>query len=89
MRAVAHEVDARVDSPRPARVPEQRRSLERLDAALATLSEPQRAAFVLHEIESLSVLEVAEALGCSKFTVYARLYAANAKVRRAFSHEEP
>lgn len=71
-----------------AEVPEERRSapqladLEReqaramLDAALATLDEDKRAAFVLYEIEDLSMPEVAEALGCPLQTAYSRLYAA-------------
>lgn len=57
------------------------RALSRLDATLARLPDIQRAVFVLHEIEALAVTEIAEALGCSKFTVYARLYAAQRAVR--------
>jgi RNA polymerase sigma-70 factor (ECF subfamily) len=60
-----------------------RRALTRLDAVLARLSEPQRAAFVLYEIEELSIQEIAAALGCSKFTIYARLYAARRAVAGA------
>jgi RNA polymerase sigma factor (sigma-70 family) len=54
--------------------------LTALDAALATLPEVQRAVFVLHLVEALSVTEIAEVLDCSKFTIYARLYAARRKV---------
>ena len=72
----------------PARSLESKRALERLDAVLATLSDAQRAVFVLHEIEALTVLEIAEALGASKFTVYARLYAAQARVRSTFAEQE-
>lgn len=77
----------RAETMTPARAYESQRALERLDAALGELGEMQRAAFVLHEIEGLSVLEIAEALGCSKFTVYGRLYAAQARVRRAMAEE--
>lgn len=77
----------RVELLTPARSYESQRALLRLDAALSALGETQRAVFVLHEIEGLSVLEIAEALRCSKFTVYSRLYAAQARVRRAL-HEE-
>jgi RNA polymerase sigma-70 factor (ECF subfamily) len=55
-------------------------ALATLDAVLCGLPEPQRAVFVLFEIEQLAVTEIAEALGCSKFTVYARLYAARRAV---------
>ncbi|MDH5676360.1 MAG: sigma-70 family RNA polymerase sigma factor [Myxococcales bacterium] len=58
--------------------------LAQLDAALSKLSEPQRASFVLFEIEQLSVVEISEALGCSKFTTYARLQAARRAVQKAF-----
>lgn len=81
-------VDERIETVTPGRALESRRELERLDAALAELTAAQRAAFVLHEIEGLSVLEVAETLGCSKFTVYARIYAARARVQRSFAQEE-
>ena len=60
-----------------------RRALERLDVALARLPEAQRAAFVLYEIEELSIQEIAAALDCSKFTIYARLYAARRAVAAA------
>jgi RNA polymerase sigma-70 factor (ECF subfamily) len=60
-----------------------RRALERLDVALAQLPQPQRAAFVLYEIEELSIQEIAAALDCSKFTIYARLYAARRAVSAA------
>jgi RNA polymerase sigma-70 factor (ECF subfamily) len=56
------------------------RALSALDTVLAQLPEAQRAAFVLFEIEQLAVTEIAEALACSKFTVYARLYAARRAV---------
>jgi RNA polymerase sigma-70 factor (ECF subfamily) len=78
----------RVELLTPARSYESQRALVRLDAVLSELGDAQRAAFVLHEIEGLSVLEIAEALGCSKFTVYGRLYAAQARVRRALAEEE-
>jgi RNA polymerase sigma-70 factor (ECF subfamily) len=56
-------------------------ALQKLDAALASLPDAQREAFVLFEIEQLTVSEIAEALGCSKFTVYTRLYRARAAVQ--------
>lgn len=55
--------------------------LHRLDAALERLPAVQREVFVLFEIEQLEVSEIAEALGCSKFTVYTRLYRSRAAVQ--------
>jgi RNA polymerase sigma-70 factor (ECF subfamily) len=69
-----------VDARTPARSLESQRALEALDQALADLSQAQRSVFVLHAIEDLSMVEIAAALGCSKFTVYARWYAAQAHV---------
>lgn len=65
----------------PGHALEQRRALAALDAALARLPEAQRVVFVLHEIEALSVGEIAEVFACSKFTIYARLYAARRSVQ--------
>lgn len=47
-----------------------------LDRALAKLDADKRAVFVLFELEELSMVEVAEAVGCPVQTAYARLYAA-------------
>ena len=90
-RQRAHRRRERLSGSLPERVttsdPEQslatRRALERLDAALAQLPAAQRAAFVLYEIEDLSMKEIAAALDCSKFTIYARLYAARRAVSAA------
>lgn len=54
-------------------------------AALDQLDENRRAAFVLYEIEGLTLREVAEALECPLQTAYSRLEAARAHVRKAFS----
>jgi RNA polymerase sigma-70 factor, ECF subfamily len=59
------------------------RALGALDRALAQLPEAQRAVFVLFEIEQLAMNEIAEALGCPKFTAYGRLYAARRAVAAA------
>ncbi len=62
-------------------------ALRQLDAALERLPDPQRQVFVLFEIEQLSMQEIAEALRCSKFTLYARLYAARRAVRAAMGDQ--
>jgi RNA polymerase sigma-70 factor (ECF subfamily) len=70
-----------------ARSPERRmqaqRALTALDRALDALSLEQRSAFVLFEVEGLDMLEIARAMGCSKFTAYSRLYAARKHVTKA------
>lgn len=61
---------------------EWRQTLGRL---LDDLDENQRAAFVLYEIQQLSMKEVAEALGCPLQTAYFRHKSARARVLEAFS----
>jgi RNA polymerase sigma-70 factor (ECF subfamily) len=56
-----------------------------LGAVLDLLSEEQRAAFVLFEIQRLSMKEVAEALGCPLQTAYFRHKAARTRVLEAFA----
>lgn len=57
-----------------------------MDHILENLDEEKRAAYVLFEIEQLSMAEVADALGCPLQTAYKRYYAArdfvHARVRR-------
>jgi RNA polymerase sigma-70 factor, ECF subfamily len=72
--------EAAPDSGQPATLVERRRRLERLERALATLSDAQRAVFILYEIEQLSMREVAEALECSINTAFSRLYSARRRV---------
>lgn len=72
----------------PANDLDQTQELAALDRALAQLPEAQRIAFVLCHVESLTVAEIAEATGSSKFTVYGRLYAARRSVQRAFAAQD-
>ena len=60
-----------------------RQARTRLDAILAELDDEKRAVFVLYEIESLPMNEVAEAVGCPLQTAYSRLHAARAMVTAA------
>ena len=77
------------DPPEPSQPPDQeratwhRQALAQLDAVLAGLPAPQREAFVLYEIEELSMNEVASALGCPLQTAYSRLHAARRVVMAA------
>jgi RNA polymerase sigma-70 factor (ECF subfamily) len=61
----------------------------RLLSALERLDEEKRQAFVLYEIQELTLREVAEALGCPMQTAYSRLQAARAVVRSDFVRIAP
>lgn len=61
---------------------ERSHELGRAVSALEQLGEEQRAAFVLYEIEELTLAEVAEALGAPLQTVYSRIKAAREALRR-------
>ncbi|HET9931942.1 MAG TPA: RNA polymerase sigma factor [Polyangiaceae bacterium] len=60
---------------------------QRLLQGLDGLDEDKRAAFVLYEIEELTVREVAEAMGCPLQTAYSRLHAARAHMKEHFGVE--
>ncbi|MBN1655404.1 MAG: sigma-70 family RNA polymerase sigma factor [Deltaproteobacteria bacterium] len=59
----------------------QRETRDLLDEALSVLRDYEREVVVLYEIEELDMAEVARAVGCSKFTAYARLYSARKQMR--------
>jgi RNA polymerase sigma-70 factor, ECF subfamily len=54
-----------------------------LRLALAQLADSSRTVFVLYEIESMPMADVAESVGCKLSTAYSRLYAARNHVRGA------
>ncbi|MFZ5895672.1 MAG: RNA polymerase sigma factor [Myxococcota bacterium] len=60
---------------------------ERLLCGLDQLDEAKRAAFVLYEIEELTLREVADAMGCPLQTVYSRLNAAREHMKTHFGVE--
>lgn len=78
----------RDSTPSPESASDRRRKIARLDEALAELDEPKRAAFVLYEIEGLSLAEIAAATDTAISTVHARLDAARKQLRAAVSHHE-
>lgn len=86
------QLDAAPPEPQDPKHPERallaQAALARLDRALRALPEAQRAVFVLHEVEQLDVKEIAEALDCSKFTVYARLKTAHRRVRAYMADDD-
>lgn len=68
---------------------ERREALARLDAALDRLDDDKRAAFVLYELEGLTLAEVAAAVGAPLPTVYSRLQASRKMVQSAFEEARP
>jgi len=73
-------VDPRDD---PERIAEHRSELALLDRALDQLPTELRTAFVLFEVEDLSMLEIAELLGIPRGTVASRLRRARAQFQAA------
>lgn len=60
------------------------RAARRLQTALQRLDEPKRVAFVLFEIEDLTLAEISEAVGAPMQTVYSRIKAARELILRDF-----
>jgi RNA polymerase sigma-70 factor (ECF subfamily) len=56
-------------------------------ALLERLPEEQRAVVVLHEIEELTMPEVAKVVGCPVFTAYSRLRLAHQKMKKLLEDE--
>jgi RNA polymerase sigma-70 factor (ECF subfamily) len=54
---------------------------EKLNAAMAKLSEDQKSAIIFRELEGLSYHEMAEVMGCSIGTVMSRLHYARKRMR--------
>lgn len=75
-------------NPDPAELAGQEELRRRLERALDTLTERERAVFVVHEIEGLETRDVARALGISSITVRRHLSRARARLRRAFEADE-
>jgi RNA polymerase sigma-70 factor (ECF subfamily) len=67
---------------------ERRQLRDLLHQAVARLDETKRAVFVLHELEELSMTEIAEAISCPLQTAYSRLHAARREVRAFFARLE-
>jgi RNA polymerase sigma-70 factor, ECF subfamily len=67
---------------------ERRQVRDLLHAAITRLDDPKRAIFVLHELEELTMTEIAEALSCPVQTAYSRLHSARKEVRAFFARLE-
>ncbi|MET0343633.1 MAG: sigma-70 family RNA polymerase sigma factor [Polyangiales bacterium] len=65
----------------PERVLERKRAMAWLEDALTRLSELKREAFVLYELEEMTLAEVAEALGCGLNTAHYRVTTAREELR--------
>ena len=63
--------------------PSVRAEIELLNRVFQTLDEDKQIAFVLHEIEGMSMREVAEAVQCPLKTAFTRYYAARRELSRA------
>jgi RNA polymerase sigma-70 factor, ECF subfamily len=73
---------SRADSPEQTLLRSEHR--ERLEAGLAVLTERERMALLLRDVEDLSAEEVAAELNCSKATVRSHIANARVKLRRYF-----
>jgi RNA polymerase sigma-70 factor, ECF subfamily len=76
------ELDFPVRRGGPAEALEHKRELELVQAALEQMTECQRVAFTLFEIEGLTAREIAEELGLSEMIVFARVQRARAVFHR-------
>jgi RNA polymerase sigma-70 factor, ECF subfamily len=74
--------------PNPEKMAVQKRDMDRLNAALLSLSQGERAAIVLREMEGLSTSEVASVLGLAEATVRVQISVARAKLRKSFEAAE-
>lgn len=66
----------------PVEALERKRELELLQSALEEMTEPQREAFTLFELEELTAREIADQLGVSEPVVFARVQRARAVFQR-------
>ncbi|MFZ5895142.1 MAG: RNA polymerase sigma factor [Myxococcota bacterium] len=66
---------------------EEGRANRQLGMALESLSEAERAVFVLFELEGLSGREISEIVGCTEASVFRRLHHARKHFKRALGEE--
>lgn len=71
----------------PSRSLERRELVRALDAALSRLTERQRAIIVLHDLEELSISEVAQIVACKELTARSRLRDARKRLRAILGAE--
>jgi RNA polymerase sigma-70 factor, ECF subfamily len=73
----------------PAEALERKRELALVQSALDEMTEPQRVAFTLFELEELTAREIAEQLGVSEPVVFARVQRARAVFQRYLARVRP
>ena len=76
---LSHNLEAAEAEP----VDEDKETIDRIDAAIASLKEHHRTAIVLICLQQLSPDEAAKICGCSRNAIYFRLHAARNKLKRA------
>ena len=65
-----------------------RRTMAEVESLLAALDEEKRTIVVLHEIEGLSMSQIAGTLGCPLQTAYSRLHAARKAMRASLQRRQ-
>ena len=83
----SHDV-ADIGSPSPERDAERREAARLLRSLLEGLDEDKRDAFVLAELEGMTVPEIAQALGANANTIYARIRAARQLLQAALREHQ-
>lgn len=78
---------ADMQSPDPAAHAAKAEAARRLHRILAQLDDDKREVFVLAELEEMSVVQIAEALGINQNTLYSRLREARREFERAVERE--
>jgi RNA polymerase sigma-70 factor (ECF subfamily) len=76
-------------APSPEQAAEHKRAKAWLDMALANLDEDKREAFVLYELEELTLAEVSEALGVPINTLHYRIKTAREQLMRSGGQAHP
>lgn len=77
------------DDTLPGAMLERRERARRLQAALDRLSERHRSVVILHDIEELSIPEIAAIVGSSELTVRSRLRDGRKRLRTLLSADQP
>jgi RNA polymerase sigma-70 factor (ECF subfamily) len=90
LRFLVQEPDpnAVADAPLPGVSLETRERIQSLNTALAAMSEKYRAVVVLHDLEELSVRDIAMIVGCSELTVRSRLRDGRKRLRSLLEADE-
>lgn len=81
-------VEPAAPGPTPAEALEQKQAADTLERILSKMSEEQREAFVLLEVEGLSGREIAEAVGVNENTIWTRVRAARGIFNLALAREK-